>query len=56
MAYIPREASLQDDLELINRAGQGRLDVTIGSALDLFGGPISYTEVVFWHLQQKGSS
>lgn len=48
--------SLQDDLELINRAGQGRLDVTIGSALDLFGGPISYTEVVFWHLQQRSSS
>ena len=48
--------SFQDDLELINRAGQGRLDVTIGSALDLFGGPISYTEVVFWHLQQRSSS
>lgn len=48
--------SVQDDLELINRAGQGRLDVTIGSALDLFGGPISYTEVVFWHLQQRSSS
>lgn len=47
---------VQDDLELINRAGQGRVDVTVGSALDLFGGPISYTEVVFWHLQQRSSS
>ena len=47
---------LQDDIELINRAGQGRVDVTIGSALDLFGGPVSYAEVVFWHLQQRSSS
>lgn len=45
-----------DDLELINRAGQGRVDVTVGSALDLFGGPVSYAEVVFWHLQQRSSS
>ena len=47
---------LQDDLEVINRVGQGRVDVTIGSALDLFGGPIPYEEVVFWHLQQRSSS
>ena len=46
----------QDDLEIINRVGQGRVDVTIGSALDLFGGPIKYEEVVFWHLQQRSSS
>ncbi|DBA74431.1 TPA: Phosphoribosylformimino-5-aminoimidazole carboxamide ribotide isomerase [Trebouxia sp. C0004] len=48
--------SSMDDVELINRAGQGRVDVTIGSALDLFGGPVSYAEVVFWHLQQRSSS
>lgn len=47
---------LQDDLEIINRSGQGRVDVSIGSALDLFGGKLSYEEVVFWHLQQKSSS
>lgn len=45
-----------DDLEIINRVGQGRVDVTVGSALDLFGGPIKYEEVVFWHLQQRSSS
>ncbi len=35
------------DLELIRRAGRGRLDVTVGSALDIFGGTgLRYTEVV----------
>ena len=34
------------DLEKLNEAGQGRIDVTIGSALDLFGGPLLYEEVV----------
>lgn len=35
-----------EDLEFINRAGLGRLDITIGSALDLFGGDLKYDEVV----------
>ncbi|BCO10330.1 hypothetical protein GF1_27060 [Desulfolithobacter dissulfuricans] len=35
------------DLELIHQAGRGRLDVTVGSALDIFGGTgLRYTEVV----------
>ena len=34
------------DLELINRLGQGKLDFTVGSALDIFGGPLAYEEVV----------
>ncbi len=34
------------DLEELRRAGKGRLDVTIGSALDLFGGPMAFTEVL----------
>lgn len=39
-----------DDLELINRIGGGRLDATIGSALDIFGGSsISYAEAVQYH-------
>jgi phosphoribosylformimino-5-aminoimidazole carboxamide ribotide isomerase len=39
-----------DDLELIDRAGGGRLDFTIGSALDIFGGSsISYREAVNFH-------
>lgn len=34
------------DLEQLRAWGQGRLDVTIGSALDLFGGPMSYETVL----------
>jgi phosphoribosylformimino-5-aminoimidazole carboxamide ribotide isomerase len=34
------------DLNLLKELGQDKLDVTIGSALDLFGGPMKYKEVV----------
>ncbi len=34
------------DLALLKKEGQGRLDVTIGSALDLFGGPMAFREVI----------
>lgn len=34
------------DLERVFRLGRGRVDLTIGSALDLFGGPVPYREVV----------
>ncbi|MCI5132461.1 MAG: hypothetical protein D3904_13340 [Candidatus Electrothrix sp. EH2] len=38
------------DLELIRRAGKSRLDATVGSALDIFGGTgCSYQEVVAFH-------
>ena len=38
------------DLELIRDAGQKRLDVTVGSALDIFGGTgLTYNEVVAFH-------
>ncbi|MBD2846085.1 phosphoribosylformimino-5-aminoimidazole carboxamide ribotide isomerase [Paenibacillus sp. IB182496] len=35
-----------DDLERFRTLGGGRLDITIGSALDLFGGDLPYHEVV----------
>jgi phosphoribosylformimino-5-aminoimidazole carboxamide ribotide isomerase len=35
-----------EDLEKLNQAGDGRIDVTIGSALDLFGGTLPYQDVV----------
>jgi phosphoribosylformimino-5-aminoimidazole carboxamide ribotide isomerase len=35
-----------EDIETLRKLGKDRLDVTIGSALDLFGGPMKYTEVV----------
>ena len=37
-----------DDLELIRVLGKGSVDATIGSALDLFGGPLRYSDVVKW--------
>lgn len=38
------------DVELIERAGRGRVDFTIGSALDIFGGSgFQYGELVEWN-------
>lgn len=34
------------DLELLKKYGKDRIDVTIGSALDLFGGPMEFAEVL----------
>ena len=36
----------KDDLEQFARGSEGRLDFTIGSALNLFGGSIQYEEIV----------
>jgi len=35
-----------EDLILIQQQGQGRLDFTVGSALDIFGGTMSYDDTV----------
>lgn len=35
-----------EDLALLKKLGQNRVDVTIGSALDLFGGPLSLERVI----------
>lgn len=35
-----------EDLEQLRRLGCGHVDVTVGSALDLFGGPLSYRRVL----------
>ena len=38
------------DLRLVEQAGQGQVDVTVGSALDLFGGTgVTYRELVAWN-------
>jgi phosphoribosylformimino-5-aminoimidazole carboxamide ribotide isomerase len=34
------------DLELVERLGRGRVDATVGSALDIFGGSLAYRDVV----------
>lgn len=38
-----------EDLERVRLAGKGRVDITVGSALDIFGGKLKYTDVVAWH-------
>ena len=35
-----------EDIDEIRSIGRGKIDVTIGSALDLFGGPLSYRKVL----------
>ncbi len=40
------------DLDAIRDLGGGRVDATIGSALDLFGGQIPYQDVLAWHRRQ----
>jgi phosphoribosylformimino-5-aminoimidazole carboxamide ribotide isomerase len=40
------------DLDLIKRLGRDRVDLTIGSALDIFGGDIPYGEVAAWQRRQ----
>lgn len=41
-----------EDLESIQEAGGGRVDATVGSALDIFGGTLAYDEVLAWHRSQ----
>jgi phosphoribosylformimino-5-aminoimidazole carboxamide ribotide isomerase len=36
------------DLDLVKEVGRNRVDLTIGSALDIFGGSIPYRSVVEW--------
>jgi phosphoribosylformimino-5-aminoimidazole carboxamide ribotide isomerase len=42
-----------DDIELVQRIGKNKVDVTVGSALDCFGGTLKYDDVVAWHYQQQ---
>jgi phosphoribosylformimino-5-aminoimidazole carboxamide ribotide isomerase len=42
-----------EDMELVKRLGNNRVDATIGSALDCFGGSLKYEDVVSWHHEQN---
>lgn len=35
-----------EDIELLKKIGKGNIHVTVGSALDLFGGPLSMNEIL----------
>lgn len=42
-----------EDLDLVNRLSNGKVDLTIGSALDLFGGTsVKFTDCIAWNNQQ----
>jgi hypothetical protein len=40
------------DVELVGRLGSGKVHYTIGSALDIFGGPFAYADVVAFDKKQ----
>ena len=43
-------ATTMDDVLLVEQAGNGKVDVTVGSALDLFGGKgLCYKDLVIWN-------
>jgi phosphoribosylformimino-5-aminoimidazole carboxamide ribotide isomerase len=43
-------AATMEDVRLVAGAGQGKVDVTVGSALDLFGGKgLAYRDLVEWN-------
>jgi phosphoribosylformimino-5-aminoimidazole carboxamide ribotide isomerase len=52
VTYAGGARSLQD-LDLVKVAGRGMVDITVGSALDCFGGALKYDDVVAWHNEQK---
>lgn len=46
-------ASSLGDLDRVKHHGQGRVDLSIGSALDLFGGSLPYADVVAWQRAEE---
>ena len=47
-------AKTLEDLDRVREVGGDRVDLTIGSALDIFGGDVAYTDVVTWHRRVNG--
>jgi phosphoribosylformimino-5-aminoimidazole carboxamide ribotide isomerase len=52
VTYAGGAASLAD-LDQVAAAGKGRVDITVGSALDIFGGKLAYADVLAWHHSQQ---
>ena len=46
-------AKTLSDLDQVKRLGKGRVDLTIGSALDIFGGNVRYQDVVAWQRREE---
>lgn len=50
-------AKAMADLELVERCSGGRVDLTIGSALDIFGGSgVAYADCVAWNRRRGGTA
>jgi len=49
-------AKTLSDLDRVKRLGKGRVDLTIGSALDIFGGNVRYRDVVDWQRREEKES
>lgn len=44
-----------EDLELVKSLSNGKVDLTIGSALDIFGGSgVKFDDCVEWNSRQEG--
>eukprot|EP00545_Synedropsis_sp_CCMP1620_P003421 CAMPEP_0119014362 /NCGR_PEP_ID=MMETSP1176-20130426/9598_1 /TAXON_ID=265551 /ORGANISM="Synedropsis recta cf, Strain CCMP1620" /LENGTH=268 /DNA_ID=CAMNT_0006967521 /DNA_START=142 /DNA_END=945 /DNA_ORIENTATION=+ len=43
----------EEDMDRVLALGNGKVDLTIGSALDCFGGDLKYDDVVAWHKKQN---
>lgn len=43
-----------DDADRVRDFGQGKIDLTIGSAMNIFGGSLAYEEVVRWNRKNDG--
>jgi phosphoribosylformimino-5-aminoimidazole carboxamide ribotide isomerase len=41
------------DMDIIDRLGGGRIDATVGSSLDIFGGTLPFADVVMWHKKRQ---
>ena len=44
------------DLDRVKALGKGRVDLTIGSALDIFGGDIPFADVLAWQAREDASA
>ena len=43
------------DLDRVKTLGKGRVDLSIGSALDIFGGDVPYRQVVAWQRREEAA-
>ena len=44
-----------EDLDKVKQLSQDRVDLTIGSALDIFGGGVSFENCIEWNQRQSTS-